>query len=292
MNTTTHILRSEKLLVEISENGAELISVKDAVSNFEFMWQADPKIWNRHAPVLFPIVGKLNNNRIKISGKNFEMGQHGFARDQVFEPIEMYTDLIRLMLSSSDVSLEKYPYEFRFFTTYYLNDNTLRIEHKVINVGAEEMYFSLGAHPGFSLPKAEMGQYKIEFEQAEVFERHLLQDGLFTGKTESMQANGNLLPLSNSLFEKDAIVFKNLKSKWLKLVRTDSNYSIQMNFEGFPFMGIWTKPGQEEFICLEPWLGIADSVGFTGDISDKEGIRALTPNAEISFHYDLIFTAG
>ncbi len=288
----THKLKSTQLLVEISENGAELISVKDIASNFEFMWQADPKIWNRHAPVLFPVVGKLNNNQLKISGKNYEMGQHGFARDQVFEPIEMYTDLIRLMLSSSDVSLAKYPYEFRFFTTYSLKDNTLRIEHKVINMGAEKMYFSLGAHPGFLLPVAVLNQFKIEFEQTEIFERHLLQEGLFTGKSERIEAEGKVLPLNNSLFEKDAIVFKNLNSKWLKLVRTDSNYSIQMNFEGFPFMGIWTKPGQEQFICLEPWLGIADTLGFTGEMSEKEGIMTLSPNAEISFHYELIFTAG
>ncbi len=287
-----HRLQSEKLIVEISENGAELISVKDTASNFEFMWQADPKIWNRHAPVLFPIVGKLNNNQLKIEDKYFEMSQHGFARDQLFEPIEMYTDLIQLMLSSSDVSLAKYPYEFRFFTSYYLNDSTLRTEHKVINMGEENMYFSLGAHPGFNLPISQLNQFAIQFEKEEVFERHLLQDGLFTGKTERVQANGNLLPLSNSLFEKDALVLKNLKSKWLKLVRTDSKYSIQLNFEGFPFMGIWTKPGQEEFICLEPWLGIADSVGFTGNIGEKEGIMALAPKAEISFHYDLIFTAG
>jgi galactose mutarotase-like enzyme len=285
-------IQSEALSVTISAKGAELISVKDKKTGFEFIWDANPSVWNRHAPVLFPIVGKLNNNTIKINGKHFEMNQHGFARDLVFEPIEVYGDLMKFMLESNDVSLAKYPYQYRFFITYQLTGNSLKITYCVYNLSEENLYFSVGAHPGFKLPIPQLDQYFIEFEKPENLVRHLLSDGLLNEKTEIIGLNQTILPLSNQLFLKDAIVFKDLKSSWLKLVQTENNYAIKLNFEGFPFMGIWTKVGQEAFLCLEPWQGIADKIGFEGEISAKEGIQCVTANETLSFDYELAFFAG
>jgi len=285
-------IQSEALSVTISLKGAELISVKDKQTGFEFLWDANPSVWNRHAPVLFPIVGKLNNNTIKINGKQYEMNQHGFARDLVFEPIEVYGDLLKFMLESNDVSIAKYPYQFRFFITYQLTGNSLKVSYSVYNLNEENFYFSVGAHPGFKLPIPQLEHYFIEFEKPENLVRHLLSDGLLNGKTEIIGLSQSILPLSNELFLKDAVVLKNLNSSWLKLVQTENNYAIKLNFEGFPFIGIWTKAAQEAFICLEPWQGIADNIGFDGEISDKEGIQCVAANDALSFDYELAFFAG
>lgn len=269
--------------------GAELHSIKDLKSGFEFLWNANPQVWNRHAPVLFPFVGKLNQNQYSVDGVNYPMGQHGFARDMKFEPIEVYDDLIRFMLQSNDVSLGVYPYEFRFFITYKLASNKLTISYTCLNTGDVNMYFSVGAHPGFMIPGEKLEGCYIEFEKAENLDRYLLKDGLQNGETESIGSNQKIMELNTRLFEKDAIVLKNLKSNWLKLAQKGSQFEVMLNFEGFPFMGIWTKAGQESFICLEPWLGIADSLGFDKDISEKEGIICLGPGSEFNASYSLSF---
>lgn len=288
----TYTIQTDKLKVTISDKGAEMISVLDKSSGYEFMWDADASSWNRHAPVLFPIVGKLNNNTVKINGNQFAMNQHGFARDMVFEPIEVYGDLLKFMFESNDVSIAKYPYVFKFFITYQVHESELKISYSVLNLSYENMYFSVGAHPGFKLPLAQLNQYAIEFEKPENLCRHLLSDGLFNREIESLGSNQNILPLSNELFLKDAIVFKNLNSSWLKLVQIDKKFAVKLNFAGFPFMGIWTKAGQEAFICLEPWLGLADTIGFNSEISNKEGIQCLAANGLVNFDYCLEFTAG
>jgi galactose mutarotase-like enzyme len=287
---THYQLETELLKVGIMAFGAELFSVIDKKSGFEFMWDANPLVWPRHAPVLFPIVGKLANNSIEIAGKRYEMGQHGFARDQKFEVIELYKDVVRFMFEPTEATIEKYPFSYKFFITYELVDETLKITYTTLNTGTENMYFSVGAHPGFKLPEADLSKYAIVFEKKESLDRYILVDGLISDMTENIGNDIQLLPLNKELFEKDAIVLKSLNSQWLKLVQTESNYAIKLNFAGFPYMGIWTKPGQEAFLCLEPWQGIADNVGFEGDISQKEGIHSLGPGSELSFTYSLAFT--
>ncbi|MCF8253089.1 MAG: aldose 1-epimerase family protein [Bacteroidia bacterium] len=278
--------------IQVSENGAELISVKDISSEFEFMWNANPQVWNRHAPVLFPIVGKLNNNEVKIDGNNFQMGQHGFARDMVFEPIEVYSDLVQFMLESNEQTLEKFPFEFKFFIGYELVERTLKITYRVLNMGQKNMYFSVGAHPGFSLPIQDLSKYSIKFEKEENLTRHLLNNGLFNGEIENIGSNQNVLNLNSTLFEKDAIVLKNLESKWLKLVQNDSDFSIKMEMDDFPYFGIWTKAGQQAFICLEPWQGLADKINFSEEIENKEGIICLGPGSEHISSYTVEFNFG
>ncbi|MDZ4666426.1 MAG: aldose 1-epimerase family protein [bacterium] len=285
-------ISSESLQVSIQENGAELCSVKDIKTGLEFMWDANPDIWNRHAPVLFPIVGKLNNNEIRINGQKYSMNQHGFARDMPFEPIEVYSDLLKFMLESNEETLKKFPYEFKFFITYQIVKNKVSITYSCLNQGQENMYFSVGAHPGFKLPLPQLDQYQIEFEYPEDLNRHLLKDGLFSGETESLGRQTQILPLNSALFLKDAIVLEGLKSTWLKLVQTETNFAVKLDFAGFPYMGIWAKLGAQDFICLEPWQGLADSIGFEGEISQKKGIHCLGPGSELSFTYSLEFSAG
>jgi len=286
-----YTISSQNLNIRISDHGAELSSVIDYSSQFQFIWQAKNDIWARHAPVLFPIVGKLNQNKIQINQQEFTLNQHGFARDFLFEPIEIYSNVIRFMLESSAETKAFYPYDFKFFICYEVIQHTLKITYSILNTGDQKMYYSVGAHPGFNLPVPDLNAYQIIFEKEEVDQRCLLIDGLLSGKVEPIAFPNKTLPLNKDLFQKDAIVLKSFKSNWIKLVQTDSKFSILMECEGFPYMGIWSKAGCEEFICLEPWQGIADHVGFEGDISEKEGILCADPGKEISFHYTIHFTA-
>ncbi|MCG9879343.1 MAG: aldose 1-epimerase family protein, partial [Bacteroidia bacterium] len=202
--STSYQISSENLKISVSEKGAELISVRDVLTNYEFIWQANPAVWGRYAPVLFPIVGKLNQNKITINHQVFEMSQHGFARDCSFEMIELYTDLLKFMLSSNENTLQHYPYHFKFFISYEVIKNALKIEYTILNEDSQRMYFSVGAHPGFNLPVHDLSKFAIQFEKEENLDRYLLHDGLQTKETENIGSNQSVLNLNSDLFEKDA----------------------------------------------------------------------------------------
>lgn len=271
------IIENDSLKVEISTAGAELKSLYHKKKKQEYLWQGNPAWWARRAPVLFPVVGRLNDNSYTTNGKVFSLSQHGFARDKEFVVNERQNDFIVFGLQSNPDSLKIYPYPFALEIVYELIGNKLRIGYEVKNTGSQEMHFSIGAHPGFICPlhsEEKLSDYYIEFEQTETLDRHLLDGGLFNGITEKVITNQKKLNLYETLFKKDAIVFKNMKSTYLFLKSRVSDYCLKFEYSGFPYFGIWTKPGAS-FICLEPWCGIADNMGFKGDLKDKEGMNSL-----------------
>lgn len=278
--------------VKIAAKGAELISVKNG-EQLEYIWQADPAVWPRHAPVLFPIVGKLKNNTYRYKDKSYSLPQHGFARDKDFECIHQDHESIQLRLEGDDETWINYPFSFELITTYRLQENRLSIEHKIINHGEEEMYFSIGAHPGFTCPLNEeitFEDYFLEFDQLETFKRHKIKDSLYTGEQQLVAEATNRIPLNKDLFREDALVFKGLKSKYVSLKNEKDAHAVRMNIEDFPYLGIWTKMDEKaSFVCLEPWLGLADSHEATGDIIEKEGIIMLKAKEHYSCNYDLSF---
>ncbi|MDP1726518.1 MAG: aldose 1-epimerase family protein [Bacteroidota bacterium] len=284
-------ISSSQLILKVHAKGAELTSVKDKSRGFEFIWQANPDIWARHAPVLFPVVGKLYHDKILIGSKHFQITQHGFARDSRFELVELYGDMIRYMLESNDLTKKVYPYDFKFFVMYEVKDKQVKISYTVINTGSDTLFYSVGAHPAFNLPLKDLSKYSILFKKPENLERLMLNQGNFNGLRENLGTNQSELKLSNDLFIKDAIVFQNLKSKQLALVQHESIFKIDLQFEGFPYLGIWAKYPNQEFICLEPWAGLADSVAFNGDISEKKGIISVEPLEEKTFAYTISFSA-
>jgi galactose mutarotase-like enzyme len=268
-------IENNSLLITISTLGAELKSIYAKERQQEYLWQGSPDWWPRRAPVLFPIVGKLNNNVYRVNGKVFSLPQHGFARDNEFVVGERGADTIEFVLKSGNELLQNYPFPFELRIRYSLEGPQLHVRYDVENKGSQRMYFSIGAHPGFPLQSGEtLSDYYIEFEKAETLDRHLLDEGLFNGKTERVISNEKILSLNNDLFAKDAIVFKGMQSTWLFLRSRKSDYRLKFSCEGFPYFGIWSKPGAP-FLCLEPWCGLADSKGFEGEFKDKEGIQAL-----------------
>jgi len=270
-------IENKYLVAEICPQGAELKSLKDKATGTEYIWQANPLFWNRSAPILFPIVGTVVNNTINSNGQKFQMGRHGFVRDLRLEIETINETEVEYCLKSNEETLEKYPYKFLFTVKYELKEKQLTTTFTIKNTDEKDIYFSVGAHPAFNLPSENIEDYYIEFEQAEILDRYLLKNNTFCGETEQLLNNTNQLSLSTALFDKDAIVFKNIQSKYLSLKSRKDHFAIKMSFDGFPYFGIWTKPNCEKFICLEPWCGLADSSTFAGEFKDKEGINSLAP---------------
>jgi galactose mutarotase-like enzyme len=271
----------------IKSHGAELSSLKK--DGTEYMWQADKKIWGRHAPVLFPIVGRVKNNKYRVGQKEYELFQHGFARDMEFELTESGADFAVYRLKSSEDTLLKYPYNFQLDICYTLYGSSITEEYRVKNMYDKPIYFSIGAHPGFNCPLADgetVEDYYLQFEQSETGDRYYLENGLIA-RREAYLENTKVIPLTQQLFADDALIFKNLKSVEVALKSRKSNKFVNVRFAGFPYLGIWSKPGGAPFVCLEPWCGVTDSIDHSGILSEKEGIYSLEPGQEFRRQFSI-----
>jgi galactose mutarotase-like enzyme len=281
-------IKSKNNTALISTLGAELKSVKDHKGT-EFMWQADADIWPRNAPILFPIVGKVRNDMVRVKGVTYGISQHGFARDRIFSVTSQTDSSVKMQLIYDDDTLKKYPFDFKLTLGYAWENDELMCSFEIENAGATDMPYSIGAHPGFNIPEGHFKNYSVKFEKEETAERYLLDNGLFNGIAEPLLQHSDMLPLSAELFDKDAIVFKNLQSSWVELKHNTGSYSIRMNFAGFPHFAIWAKKGTQRFVCLEPWFGYADTVEGHDDLSTKPGIRTLKPHEKFVCEYGLRF---
>ena len=276
-----HILENDNYKVGVESLGAELQHFVKKDENLELIWVADPAIWSSHAPTLFPIVGELPNQQYTYNGKTYHMKRHGFARRKEFKLVNDRHGKLVFELEHDEETLEQYPFEFRLLIAYQLKENKLSVTYQVTNPDHERMFFSVGGHPGFNVPLYQNERYEdyyIEFEKEETARRYLLNDqGLLNGETEPLLEQSNMLPLDHSYFDKDAIVLKRLNSEKVTLASNTNPRRIEMAFEGFPYLGIWAKPGPAPYVCIEPWCGIASRVGDSGELQDKEGIMELRP---------------
>lgn len=284
------VLQNEYLRVEIRSKGAEINSIIHLETGTEHIWQGDPAIWGWHAPNLFPVVGGCLNNELLIGGKFYPMERHGFARQSFFTELESTASRAVFSLLATDILREKYPYVFDFQVIYTLSGAQLSVTYKVSNVGKNTLYFSVGAHPAFHvpfLPDEAYTDYFIEFEKPETLETHLLSaNGLFTGETVPVLLKDQHLPLTEHLFDQDALVFKNLESRQVSLKSPLHNHSVTLNFADFPYLGLWAKPSAP-FVCIEPWLGCADSEGEPVAIEHKELIQHVAAGDMFSAEFTI-----
>ena len=271
-------IENEYLKVSINIKGGQLASLYNKETQTEHMWQADAQVWPWHAPNLFPIVGGLVNNELHVDGQTYNLPRHGFARQSEFKVAEVSPHHADFALSTTEQTLAVYPYKFAFHILYDLIDNALRITYKVINLDTKAIYFSVGGHPAFNVPFGGEGNYEdyyLEFELPKKLETHLLSaEGYFTGETRLIELDGNKLPLTRNLFDADALVFKNIKSKSVTIKSNNNAQSLTVEYPLYKHLGIWAKPGAN-FVCIEPWLGYADAVGTAADISNKPAIQRL-----------------
>ncbi len=272
------ILENEFLKVTIDSKGAQLSSLLNKETCVEQMWQANPDVWGYHAPNLFPIVGGLLNNELHVDGQTHPMSRHGFARTSEFIVLESDDMHAGFSLPYSEKTLAVYPYKFDFQVLYTLIDNALRITYKLINRDKKPVYFSVGGHPAFNVPfnaGEKYEDYYIEFETQENLQSHELnKDGLFNGETHPVPTPNKQLALTRDLFAADALVFKNLKSRMVTIKSTKHDQSLSVEFPHFNYLGLWSKP-DADFLCIEPWLGCADSADEPKDITVKENIQKV-----------------
>ena len=270
-------ITSGDLTARINPLGAELWSLTDAQGR-EFMTDADPAFWAGHAPVLFPIVGSINGDRYRLGGQEYELPRHGFARHSAFEVIQSSESKASFRLRDSAESRAVYPFAFELEIAFRVQGMTLHVEAIVRNPGAEPLPFSFGYHPAFAWPLpggAEKADHVIAFTEAEPQPIRRLDEssGLMTPGAFPTPVEGHHLALHDALFEADAMIWDNLNSRSLTF-GTPGASQIALSFPDTPMLGIWQKPGAR-FLCIEPWQGHADPVGFTGDFQDKPGAVQL-----------------
>lgn len=271
----TSTISNTYITVKINHRGAELFSIKANDTKKEYIWEGNPDFWGKHSPVLFPIVGTLKNNTYKLNNSEYQLSRHGFARDMNFELIDKKENSVTFSIQSSAETLKTYPFEFELQISYTLEDKKLSIEYKVINRNQSKMPFSIGAHPAFALD-GNFEDYELEFEKKEALIYNLLEHDLISDKTQILETKDNFVKLNYPLFENDALIFKNLQSRSLSILKNQIPL-IKVHYQGFPHLGIWTKK-DAAFICIEPWYGYSDTNESKGIFFEKEGIQIIEAN--------------
>ena len=284
-----HILENEALRAVIADAGAELISVYDRHRRAERIWTGDPSIWNRHAPILFPFVGKVMDGRYRVGGVEYAMKtQHGFARDMDFECVEACADCVVHRLTSDSWTRVRYPFDFDLTVTHRLKGKRLRIEWTVKNTGDGEMLYAIGGHPGFLMPEGVRKEdCRILFPGADAL--HYISASkagyaLPEAKTLDLADGGHAYQADIP----DTWIFEDAQVRRVGIATPDGQPFVMMDCEQFPMLAVWANP-QGPFICLEPWFGRTDDEGFRGSIDEKKGIQRLGAGATRTMAYTIDF---
>ncbi len=274
----TYIIENEYLKATLKQAGAELTNLFNKETQLEYMWGADPTFWGKTSPVLFPIVGTVLDDIYFYKGKSYSLPRHGFARNHDFKLEKQTPNQISFSLTSTESSLLNYPFHFLLTLTYTLIKNNLELMYQVKNTGDSEMLFSLGAHPAFKVPLVAgtlYADYFFKFNKVETTPRWpLSKTGFIDPNPEPLLTNTSTLPITHELFYNEALVFKDLQSDSISIKSDKHTHGLDFHFSGFPFMGIWAAR-DANFVCIEPWCGIADHVNHDKQMENKEGIERL-----------------
>jgi galactose mutarotase-like enzyme len=273
-----HTISQGGVAALISGLGAELKSLRDGRGT-EYIWQAAPP-WTRSAPVLFPIVGRMRDDQLRHGGEIYRLGQHGFARNRVFDWLDRSPDSCRLALSDDSETRAVYPFAFRLELHYAMQDGALTTTFIVINTGAEPLPVSFGAHPGFNWPlrpDVPPEDYTLTFAQEEPAPVRRLAGGLLRPEQFPSPVEGRVLKLREDLFEADAIIMDQVASRSVRF-SAPAGPGLDVGWDGFRELGVWMRPGAR-FLCIEPWLGFASPADFDGPFIDKPGV-ALIPSGD------------
>lgn len=335
-------LNNTALTLNISLHGAELTSIRDSFGR-EFLWQADPAFWKRHSPVLFPIVGSLWDKHFRVNGREYEMGQHGFARDMDFRPVSEREDEMWFELKSSPETLAKYPYKFTLRIGYRLEANKIHVMWEVSGDDSQTMWFQIGAHPAFYLPRfvyggsaacasdssrhsdPESGAPNLAASSAsgsgaagsgadsdsgragrgcfhlygrgaegvvplESFRYIKVSEKQCTDISDVQELNtpGGVMPLDDHTFDIGAYIIGDSQVCRVDLVSTTGLRCVSLEFDT-PLVGLWAPSAKDvPFVCIEPWYGRCDRVGFTGEFSERDCVNSLSPGQVFRASYTII----
>ncbi len=274
-----YTIENEKYIACVSDMGAELQSLKRKADGFEYIWQGDAAVWSGHAPLLFPVVGRLKGEGYEHEGVHYSMAKHGFSRKSVFEAVGVSAQRLTMRIQSP-MHKFVYPFDYVLEVTFELKDDGLKVTHRVTNNGKKSMYFSIGAHPGFNCA---MGDY-IEFaEDEQAWAYRLGEGGLLSDEPTDIGVKEHRLVIDEDVFKKDALIFMGLRSDEVTLFCGGKPY-VTVEYGSAPCLGVWAKPGAS-YVCIEPWYGVDDSASATGVLKEKKHIVHL--NAGECFRFPM-----
>ncbi len=271
-------LSNDKISVEISELGAEIKSLKK--DGYEYIWSGDARVWGNTAPILFPIIGFLKDNKYTIGGEEYKMAKHGILRGKNFTVENASKTSVTMLYTDNEETRKVYPFSFEFRAVFTVNENSLSVEYSVNNKNDGEMYFSVGAHEAYATPEG-VEDYDIIFEKKENLESYLMDGGLLTPKTLNVGMDTEYLPIYEKYFMLDTLIFKGLSSKSVTLRNRKSARCVKVDFPNCDYLAIWHKPSAG-YLCIEPWSGLPDNENTSGNITEKEGIIRLAPHCNYS----------
>lgn len=285
-------LKNDLLTVKVSTHGAELQNITDNRTGYEYLWQGDSRFWGRRSPVLFPIVGAVWEGRYEMDGREYAMGQHGFARDCEFEVMDVDAeDEVWFALESSEETLKKYPRKFRLEIGYQLQGERLRVMWRVRNLDDREMSFQIGAHPAFNYPAfdandAVHGYFSVDGRNLE--SRIIEEKGCVGEHIKGVELDSEgMMPITGSTFTDDALIFEKGQLHRVSLLDKERSPYLTMLFSS-PLVGLWSPSAQAPFVCIEPWWGRCDSIGYRGDFSAREYMNHLAPGETFEATYLII----
>lgn len=279
------IIENKQVRAVINEHGAELSSLVAKDSGIDYMWSGDSKYWGRHSPVLFPIEGKLKNDSYHFSGQEYQMTQHGFARDQDFTVIENDGSRAVFELTQNEATKAKYPFDFRLRLTYTLTASELSLDYSVYNPAEDsDLYFAIGAHPAFRaplVPGEAYTDYEIDFAPAKSRKRVPLANSLTDPQAEYAVDEAHLA-VSRELFKDDALIYNLEQEKTIITLQDQAQqHGVKINTKDAKYVGLWSSyPADGQFVCIEPWWGLADPQDADGDLTHKFAINQLAPKQE------------
>lgn len=283
-NNETACIRSGPLSAEVSLVGAEMLRLHHTTHG-DLLWSRDTSVWAGVSPILFPIVGKAADDRIRIGSRAYRMPQHGFAATRRFDVVDHSSALLTCSLGSDVQTLSMYPFEFELSVSYRLSDSALIMEAEVRNPGPVSMPASFGFHPAFRWPLhagRPKTDYTLTFPKDQNLEIRRLLERRLSATTQSLLLDKGRLHLQESLFENGAAIMLERQSNSLTYGAPRAPFALQLEMENLPHLGLWMKPGHD-YLCVEPWQGFSDPEGFEGVLFDKPGVFLLSPGARRQF---------
>lgn len=284
-------IENEKLICTIESNGAEIRSLKNKATGEEYIWQIDNSVWGSSSPVLFPAIGKIKEDKVVFNGKDFAMPKHGIIRNNNQLCFEQHgVSKCSFTLTSSQETLKKYPFKFSFSVEFILIEKHLEIIYKIENRDTVPMQFACGGHTAYACPLSEnvkLTDYVIEFPTQLNLQANMLgASGLLSNNKREIESNEMILPLSDTLFDEDALIFTNIDCDWVRLRKKSEKKGIVVRFTDYPHLALWSKP-TADFVCIEPWLGLPDRDDESIDLIKKISYKTIEPDTKFSISIEI-----
>jgi galactose mutarotase-like enzyme len=284
---TNYTVSNKFLTCTINSIGAEITSLRSKPENIEYIWQADPDTWAGSAPILFPIVGRLNKGKYSIDGQEYVMNTHGFIKEQNFNLIDKTETSIRLRSSSNGSTMQHYPFRYDLDVIFSLTETSLTVTYVVVNRDKKDLYYAIGSHPAFALDSQDLqsGKYHLTFSEQESEWCQLIENDLLSSAKHNIKIPNKTLLLTTNLFDNDALIFRDVSSSSITLSKS-SEPILSVNMGTNKHLGLWAKPNAP-YVCIEPWTSTDESITTPLELKEKADMLCVKPDAKCINFYSI-----